>query len=55
MFSILKFFWLISRLSWNLMNPNINSLRHAPAYVKYFLSVLLGCFWSGCRNNSRAW
>jgi hypothetical protein len=28
------------------MNPNLNPLRHAPMYVKYFLSVLLGCFWS---------
>lgn len=46
MFSVLKFFWLISRSSWNIMNPNLNSLRHAPVYVKYFLSVLLGCFWS---------
>jgi hypothetical protein len=46
MFSVLKFFWLISRSSWDLMNPNINPLRHAPVYVKYFLSILLGCFWS---------
>jgi len=28
------------------MNPNLNPLRHAPVYVKYFLSILLGCFWS---------
>ena len=46
MFSILKFFWLVSRSSWNIMNPNLNPLRHAPVYVKYFLSILLGCFWS---------
>jgi hypothetical protein len=46
MFSVLKFFWLVTRSSWNIMNPNLNPLRHAPVYVKYFLSVLLGCFWS---------
>jgi len=46
MFSVLKFIWLLSRSSWNLMNPNLNPLRHAPVYAKYFLSVLLGCFWS---------
>jgi hypothetical protein len=28
------------------MNPNINPLRHAPAHIKYFASILLGCFWS---------
>jgi hypothetical protein len=28
------------------MNPNLNPLRHAPIYIKYFLSILLGCFWS---------
>lgn len=46
MFSILKFFWLVSRSSWNIMNPHVNPLRHAPAHIKYFASILLGCFWS---------
>ena len=46
MFSILKFFWLVSRSSWNIMNPNINPLRHTPAHIKYFASIILGCFWS---------
>jgi hypothetical protein len=46
MFSVLKFFWLLSRSSWNFMNPNLNPLRHAPAHIKYFSSILLGCFWS---------
>jgi hypothetical protein len=45
MFSVLKFFWLVTRSSWNIMNPNINPLRHAPAHIKYFASILLGCFW----------
>ena len=46
MFSVIKFFWLVSRSSWNIINPNMNPLRHAPVYIKYFLSILLGCFWS---------
>jgi hypothetical protein len=46
MFSVLKFFWLVSRSSWNIINPNLNPLRHAPIYIRYFLSILLGCFWS---------
>jgi len=46
MFSVLKFLWLISRSSWNIMNPNLNPLRHAPVHIKYFASILLGCFWS---------
>lgn len=46
MFSVLKFIWLISRSSWNIMNPHLNPLRHAPAHIKYFASILLGCFWS---------
>ena len=46
MVSVLKFFWLVSRSSWDILNPNLNPLRHAPFYVKYFLSILLGCFWS---------
>jgi hypothetical protein len=46
MFSVLKFFWLVSRSSWDIMNPNINPLRHAPIHIKYFASILLGCFWS---------
>lgn len=45
MFSVLKFIWLISRSSWDIMNPNINPLRHAPAHIKYFASILLACFW----------
>jgi hypothetical protein len=46
MFSVLKFFWLVGRSSWSILNPNLNPLRHAPFYIKYFLSILLGCFWS---------
>jgi hypothetical protein len=28
------------------MNPNHNPLRLAPPHIKYFASILLGCFWS---------
>ena len=46
MFSILKFIYILFKASRDIVNPNINPLRHAPVYVKYFLSILLGCFWS---------
>tara|TARA_B110000503_G_C7053785_1_gene373498 strand:- start:344 stop:772 length:429 start_codon:yes stop_codon:yes gene_type:complete len=46
MFSLLKFFVIIFRGGWNIINPNINPLRSAPPHIKYFASILLGCFWS---------
>jgi hypothetical protein len=46
MFSVLKFIYILFSQGKNLVNPNLNTLRHAPVYVKYFLSILLGCFWS---------
>ena len=46
MFSLLKFFFIIFRGGWNIVNPNINPLRSAPPHIKYFASILLGCFWS---------
>ena len=46
MFSILKFLYLVFKSSRDVINPNLNPLRHAPVYVKYFISILLGCFWS---------
>ena len=46
MFSVLKFIYIVFRANRDIINPNINPLRHAPVYVKYFLSILLGCFWS---------
>lgn len=45
MFSILKFFYLLFRKGGSLLNPNLNPLRHAPVYVRYFTTVLLACFW----------
>ena len=46
MFSVLKFLYLIFKSSKDILNPNINPLRHAPVHIKYFASILLGCFWS---------
>lgn len=45
MFSVFKFLYIVFKASRDVVNPNINPLRHAPVYIKYFLSILLGCFW----------
>lgn len=46
MFALLKFIYILFRAGRDVINPNINPLRYAPAHVKYFASILLGCFWS---------
>ena len=46
MFSVLKFIYILFKAGRNLVNPNVNPLRHAPTHIKYFASILLGCFWS---------
>jgi hypothetical protein len=46
MFSVLKFIYILFCAGKDLLNPNINPLRHAPVHIKYFASILLGCFWS---------
>jgi hypothetical protein len=50
MFSVLKFlakiilfFW---RGGWAILSPNLNPMRNAPIYAKYFATVVLGLFWS---------
>jgi hypothetical protein len=45
MFSVLKFIYILFKAGRDLLNPNINPLRHAPAHIKYFASILLACFW----------
>jgi hypothetical protein len=45
MFSVLKFIYILFKASRDVVNPNINPLRHAPAHIKYFASILLACFW----------
>ena len=45
MYSILKFIYFLLGKGWSILNPNLNPLRHAPLYVRYFTTVLLACFW----------
>jgi hypothetical protein len=45
MFGLFKFLLLIVKSFRQLLDPNINPLRHAPPYIRYFASVLLACFW----------
>jgi len=46
MFSVLKFIYILFQAGRDLINPDLNPLRHAPVHIKYFASILLGCFWS---------
>lgn len=50
MFSVLKFFFKVAqycwRRGWGILNPNINPMRNAPLYARYFATLLLGLFWS---------
>ncbi|CAM3799083.1 hypothetical protein [Polynucleobacter brandtiae] len=46
MYSIIKFVLFLFHSGWKILNPNLNPLRNAPLQVKYFATVLLGCFWS---------
>jgi len=45
MFSVLKFIYILFKAFRDGLNPNLNSLKHAPTYLKYFASVVLACFW----------
>lgn len=45
MFSVLKFIYILWSQGRNLLNPNLNPLRHAPVHIRYFASILLACFW----------
>jgi hypothetical protein len=45
MFSVLKFIYILFKAFRDGINPNLNSLRYAPTYVKYLTSILLACFW----------
>jgi len=50
MFFILKLLTKVIKLiwqkGWGIINPNINPMRNAPVYVKYFATILLASFWS---------
>jgi hypothetical protein len=45
MFAVLKFIYILFKAFRNGLNPNLNSLRYAPVYLKYFTSIVLACFW----------
>jgi hypothetical protein len=45
MFSVLKFIYILYKAFRDGLNPNLNSLRYAPTYLKYLTSILLACFW----------
>ena len=49
MFSILKFIWIvvtaIRQSGSDLLNPDVNPLRHMPTYVRYYASIVIACFW----------
>jgi hypothetical protein len=45
MFSVLKFIYILFKAFKDGLNPNLNSLRYAPTYLKYFTSIVLACFW----------
>ena len=46
MFSIFKLLFKIWRAGWSVVNPNLNPMRGAPPHIKYFATIILGCFWS---------
>jgi hypothetical protein len=46
MFGLLKFIYSVFCAGKNLLDPNVNPLRHTPIYIRYFTSIVLGCFWS---------
>lgn len=45
MFGLLKFIIAVCRTFYELLDPNLNALRNAPAGIKYGASVLLACLW----------
>lgn len=45
MFTILKLIYILFKSFRDGLNPNLNSLRYAPTYIKYLTSILLACFW----------
>lgn len=49
MFSVLKFIWLVIKFlkqsGSDLLNPDVNPLRHMPTHIRYFASIIIACFW----------
>lgn len=45
MWGLWKFIVAVSTAAVELLNPDRNALRHAPAAVRYGASILLACLW----------
>lgn len=45
MWGMFKFLIAVWRAAVQMMDPNRNALRHAPASIKYGASILLACLW----------
>ena len=45
MFGLIKFFIAFYKSAFEVLHPDRNDLRHAPASIKYIASILLACFW----------
>jgi hypothetical protein len=45
MWAVIKFIYIVFKAFKDGLNPNLNSLRYAPVYLKYFTSIILACFW----------
>jgi len=45
MFGLIKFLIAVCRTFYELLDPNLNALRNAPASIKYGASILLACLW----------
>lgn len=45
MFSVFKFFWILSKSFPDLLKVDRNVLRFVPDQTKYLAMILLSCFW----------
>ncbi len=45
MYSLYKFVMYLYRIGLNLLDPNVNALRHMPTHIRYFASIIIACFW----------
>lgn len=45
MFSILKFIWIVIKAFPGLLDINTNALKNIPSSSKYYLMIILSCFW----------
>ena len=45
MFGLIKFIIAVCRTFYELLDPNLNAMRNAPASIKYGASIILACLW----------